>query len=191
LGELPSSGAIGAVRARELLADVASLRRRGRRPSGLWPPFLVFGVVAVLGAPLGLLGGLATGLWWLCVGSVACWLVARYSSQHALQRGFQGPARLLRMLGIATFAVCWLACLWLANAAHLPGGLGWALLVGLGYLGWSRFAHSWPAAAVALAMTAVGSAIALSPAPAWTVQLGVGAVMIAGGLMLRSGPEAT
>ena len=68
--------------------------------------------------------------------------------------------------------------------------MGWALLVGLGSLGWSRFAHSWPAAAVSLAMAAVGSAVALSPAPTWTVQLGVGLVMIAGGLLLRRGPEA-
>jgi hypothetical protein len=190
LGELPSSSAIGAVHARELLADVAGLRRRGRRPPGLWPPFLVFGVVAVLGAPLGLLGGLETGLWWLCVGPVGFWLVSRYSSQQARERGIQGHGRLLQALGITTFVVCWVACLWLANAAHLPGGMGWALLAGLGYLGWSRFAHSWPAAAVALAMAAVGSAVALSPAPTWTVQLGVGLVMITGGLLLRHGPEA-
>jgi hypothetical protein len=190
LGELPSSSAIGAVRARELLADVAGLRRRGRRPSGLWPPFVVFGVVAVLGAPLGLLGGLATGLWWLCAGPAGFWLVARYSSQQARERGIQGHGRLLESLGIATFAVCWVACLWLANSAHLPGGMGWALLVGLGYLGWSRFAHSWPAGAVSLAMAAVGAAVALSPAPTWTVQLSVGLIMIAGGLLLRRGPEA-
>ncbi|MEP7022735.1 MAG: hypothetical protein ABJB47_02765 [Actinomycetota bacterium] len=190
MGELPSSGAIGAVRARELLADVTSLRRRGRRPAGLWPPFVVFGVVAVLGAPLGLLGGAATGLWWLCAGPVGFFLVARYSSQQAHQRGIHGPARLLKMLGIATFAASWLACLWLANAAHLPGGLGWALLIGVSYLAWSGFARSWPAAVVSLCLTAVGCAIALSPAPTWTVQLGVGMVMIVGGLLLRYGPEA-
>jgi hypothetical protein len=190
LGELPSSGAIGAVRARELLADVAGLRRRGRRPTGLWPPFLVFGVVAALGAPLGLLGGTATGLWWLCAGPAGFWLVARYSSQQARERGIQGHARLLKTLGAVTFVVGWLGCLWLANAAHLPVGLGWALLVSLGYLGWSGFARSWPAAAAALAMAAVGCAVSLSPAPRWTVQLGVGVVMIAAGLLLRRGPEA-
>ncbi len=190
MGELPSSSAIGAVRARELLADVTSLRRRSRRPAGLWPPFLVFGVIAVLGAPLGLLGGAATGLWWLGAGPVGFSLVARYSSQQSRDRGMQGHGRLLRSLGIATFVLCWVACLWLANAAHLPGGMGWALLVGLGYLGWSRFAHSWPAAAVSLAMAAVGCAVALSPAPTWTVQLSVGVIMIAGGLLLRRGPES-
>jgi hypothetical protein len=190
LGELPSSSAIGAVRARELLTDVTSLRRRGRRPAGLWPPFAVFGVIAVLGAPLGLLGGAATGLWWLCAGPVGFWAVARYSSQLSRDRGIQGHGRLLSTLGIATFVVCWVACLWLANAAHLPGGMGWALLVGLGYLGWSRFAHSWAAAAISLAMAAVGSTVALSPAPTWTVQLSVGVIMTTGGLLLRHGPES-
>lgn len=190
MGELPSSSAIGAVRARELLADVTGLRRRSRRPAGLWPPFLVFGVVAVLGAPLGLLGGTATGLWWLCAGPIGFWLVARYSTQHARERGIQGHGRLLQSLGIGTFAVCWVACLWLAGAAHLPGGMAWSLLVGLGSLGWSRFAHSWPAAGVSVAIAAVGAAVALSPAPTWTVQLSVGLVMIAGGLLLRRGPES-
>jgi hypothetical protein len=190
LGELPSSGAIGAVRARELLADVAGLRRRSRRPAGLWPPFVVFGVVAVLGAPLGLLGGLATGLWWLCAGPVGFWLVVRCSSQQARERGIQSQARLPKILGVVTFAAGWLGCLWLANAAHLPIGLDWALLGSLGYLGWSGFARSWPAAAAALAMAAVGCAIGLSPAPRWTIQLGVGVVMITGGLLLRRGPEA-
>jgi hypothetical protein len=52
------------------------------------------------------------------------------------------------------------------------------------------FARSGPAAVVAVAVAAAGTALALSPAPAWTVQLGVGAVMITGGLLLRHGPEA-
>lgn len=189
MGEFPSSGTIGSVRARELLADVASLRRRGRRPAGLWPPFLVFGVIAVLGAPLGLLGGAATGLWWLCAGPAGFWLVVRYSSLQSRDRGMQGHGRLLRTLGIATFVLCWFASL-LASAAQLPGGMGWALLVGLGSLGWSRFARSWPAAAASVAMATVGSAVALSPAPTWTVQLSVGLSMIASGLLLRRGPES-
>jgi hypothetical protein len=191
LGELPSSGTIGSVRARELLADVASLRRRGRRPAGLWPPLVVFGVIAVLGAPLGIIGDLANTVWWLCAGPLGFFFVGRYSSQQASRRGFQGPGRLLAMLGIASFAFCFVGCLWLANAADLPDGLGWALLVGLAYLAWSAFARSWQVAVVAVCLAATGAAIALSPAPTWTVQLGVGMVMIAGGLLLRHGPEAT
>jgi hypothetical protein len=190
LGELPSSGTIGSVRARELLADVASLRRRGRRPAGLWPPLVVYGVIAVLGAPLGIIDDLATNLWWIVAGPLGIFFVGRYSSQHASRRGFQGSGRLLTALGITSFALCWLGCLWLANAADLPDGMGWALLVGVAYLAWSAFARSWPAAVVAVCLAATGAAIALSPAPTWTVQLGVGMVMIAGGLLLRRGPEA-
>jgi hypothetical protein len=190
LGELPSSGTIGSVRARELLADVASLRRRGRRPAGLWPPLVVYGVIAVLGAPLGIIDDLATNLWWICVAPLGIFLVARYSSRQASQRGFQGSGRFLTALGIASFASCWLGCLWLANAADLPDGMGWALLVGVGCLAWSAFARSRPAAVIAVCLAATGTAIALSPAPTWTVQLGVGLVMIAGGLLLRCGPEA-
>jgi hypothetical protein len=188
--ELPGSGAIGAIRARQLLGDVASLRRRARRPAGLWPPLVVFGAVAVAGAPLGLLGSLAANLWWLTAGPLAFLVVGRYCSWQAQRRGVVGPARLLRTLGIVSFAAGWLACLLIAAAAHLPGGMAWTLAVAVGYLGWSLFARSRPAAAVAVCLAVVGSVLALSPAPSWTVQLGVGTVMIVGGLVLRQGPEA-
>lgn len=188
--ELPSSGVVGAVRARELLADVAGLRQRARRPAGLWPPLVVFGTVAVAGAPLGALGDLATNVWWLSAAPAAFVVVGRCSSRHARHHGIEGPSRLLWALGTASFAVGWLACLWISGAAHWPDGLGWTFAVAVGYLGWSRFARSGPAAVVAVAVAAAGTALALSPAPAWTVQLGVGAVMITGGLLLRHGPEA-
>jgi hypothetical protein len=190
VGELPSSGMIGAVRARELLDDVAGLRRRVRRPVGLWPPLVVFGTVAVVGAPFGMLGGLATAVWWLTAGPVAFVAVGRLSYRHAHRRGIDGPSRLLWVLGIVSFAAVWLACFWISGAAHLPRGLAWTLAVAVGYLGWSRFARSWPVAAVAVGLGIVGTALALSPAPTWTVQLGVGAVMTAGGLLIRHGPEA-
>jgi hypothetical protein len=64
------------------------------------------------------------------------------------------------------------------------------LLVSVGYLAWSRFARSVPVAAVAVSLAAVGIALTESPAPGWTVELGVGVTMIIGGLMLRHGPEA-
>jgi len=188
--ELPSSGTIGAVRARELLGDVTALRRRARRPVGLWPPLVVFGAVAVVGAPLGALGGLATGLWWLMVAPAAFVLTGRYASRQAHRRGIESPARLLWALGIGSFAAVWLACLWISGAARLPDGLAWTLAVAVGYLGWSRFARSVPAAVIAVTLGMVGTALALSPAPTWTVQLGVGAVMITGGLLLRHGPES-
>jgi hypothetical protein len=190
VGELPSSGMIGAVRARELLDDVASLRRRVRRPVGLWPPLVVFGTVAVVGAPFGMLGGLATAVWWLTAGPVAFAAVGRFSYRHAHRLGIESPSRLLWVLGIVSFAAVWLACFWISSAAHLPRGLAWTLAVAVGYLGWSRFARSWPVAAVAVGLGIVGTALALSPAPTWTVQLGVGAVMTAGGLLIRHGPEA-
>ena len=76
-------------------------------------------------------------------------------------------------------------------AARLPGGLVWTIAVSIGYLAWSRFARSLPVAVIAVALAAVGAALALSPAPAWSVPLGVGAVMITGGLVLRYGPEAS
>jgi hypothetical protein len=63
--------------------------------------------------------------------------------------------------------------------------------VGAGYLAWSWYARSLPGAAVAIALMVAGVALALSPAPGWTVPLGVGTVMIVGGLVLRYGPEAS
>jgi hypothetical protein len=188
--ELPSSGAVGAIRAQELLGEVATLRRRVRRPAGLWPPLVVFGAAAVIGAPLGLLGGLATSLWWLAIAPPGFALVSRYAARQTRQQGIEGPSRLLRTLGIVSFAAVWLACLVLSAAAHLPVRLGWTLAVAIGYLGWSRFARNGPAAVVAVSLAIVGVALALSPAPAWTVQLGVGLTMVTGGLLLRSGPEA-
>jgi hypothetical protein len=190
MGELPSSGAVGAIRAQELLGEVATLRRRVRRPVGLWPPLVVFGTAAVIGAPLGILGGLGTSLWWLVIAPPGFVLVSRYAARQARRQGIEGPSRLLLALGIGSFAAAWLACLALSAAAHLPAGLGWTLAVALGYLGWSSFARSGPAALVAVSLAVVGAALALSPAPVWTVQLGVGLTMVTGGLLLRCGPEA-
>ena len=190
MGELPSSGAVGAVQAKDLLAEVAALRRRVRRPAGLWPPLIVFGVVAVLGAPLGIVGALALNVWWIAAAPVAFAAVGWYASRQGGQLGIHRRHWLLPAAGIASFAAGWFACLWLAAVAGLPGELGWALTVALGYLAWSRFARSLAGSVVAVILAAVGTGLALSPAPGWTVQLGVGVAMIIGGLVLRSGPEA-
>jgi multidrug transporter EmrE-like cation transporter len=191
LGELPSSGAIGAVRARELLTEAASLRQVGRRPATLWPPLVIFGAVAVIDAPLSALGPLAALLWFAVAAPVAFAVVGRCSAVHARRRGVEGSARRMSVMGVASFLIGGLACFALIAATHLPVGLAWAIIMGVGYLAWSRLARSVPAALVAVALTAVGVCLALSPAPAWTVPLGVGTVMIAGGLALRRGPEAS
>lgn len=190
MGELPSSGVVGTVRAQELLTEVADLRRVAQRPAGLWPPLVIFGVVAAIDAPIRALGPLAASLWWIIAAPAAFVAVGKCSARQAHRRGMEGRARWLWVLGIASFAACWLACFEI-GAAHLPGGLGWAIIVGIGYLAWSWYARSPAAAIVAAAVTAVGVALALSPAPGWTVKLGVGATMIIGGLVLRYGPEAS
>jgi hypothetical protein len=191
LGELPSSGVIGAVRARELLTESAGLRRVGRRPAGLWPPLVVFGLVSVVDAPFRALGPLAAALWWIVAAPAAFLAVGRCSAWQAHRRGLEGRARwLLAAVSVASFAAFWLLCFYMA-AEHLPVGLGWAIALGTAYLAWSWYARSLPGAAVAVAVVAVGVALALSPAPGWTVQLGVGTVMITGGLVLRYGPEAS
>ena len=191
MGELPSSGVVGAVRAEELLTEAGRLTP-GRRPvAGLWPPLVIFGAVAVADAPLSALSALAATAWWVIAAPAAFAGVGRCSSWQARRRGVQGPARRLSVLGMASFAAGWLACLGLGVAARLPGGLVWTIAVSIGYLAWSRFARSLPVAVIAVALAAVGAALALSPAPAWSVPLGVGAVMITGGLVLRYGPEAS
>jgi hypothetical protein len=188
--ELPSSGAVGAVQARELLTEAAGLRRVGRRSAALWSPLVVFGLVAVVDAALSELGSLAAALWWLVAAPAAFAAVARCSAWQAHRRGLEGRARWrLTALSAVSFAACWLLCFYMA-AAHLPTGLGWAIIVGAGYLAWSWYARSLPGAAVAVTVAAIGAALALSPAPGWTVQLGAGTVMIVGGLVLRHGPEA-
>jgi hypothetical protein len=190
LGEFPSSGVIGAVQARQMLAQAADLRRVGGRPVGLWPPLLVFGAVTALDAPISVLGQLAASLWFVAAAPVAFTAVGRCSARHAHRRGMEAPGWRLSVLGVASFAACWLICLVLVAGAHLPVGLVWVIAVGAGYLAWSRFARSVPVALVAVALTAVGVGLALSPAPGWTVPLGVGTVMILGGIALRYGPEA-
>jgi hypothetical protein len=189
--ELPSSGAVGAVQARELLTEAADLRRVARRPAGLWPPLVVFGLVAVVDAPLSALGSLAAGLWWLVAAPAAFAAVARCSAWQGHRRGLEGRVRWLVALSMASFAACWLLCFYIVAVEHLPVGLGWAIIVGAGYLAWSWFSRSLAGAAVAVTLAAVGVALALSPAPGWTVQLGVGTVMIMGGLGLRYEPEAS
>jgi hypothetical protein len=188
--ELPTSGTVNAVDARELLHDLAGLRQRGRRPAGLWPPLVVFGVVAVAGTPLAAWRSLAGDLWWVAAAPVGFALVGRFAAGQARGRGYQAPGWPLTTLGIASFGAGWLACLALAIALPLPTGLGWALAVSAGYLAWSWFARSWPAALVAVSLAVVGTALALSTAPSWTVQAGVGLAMLAGGLLLRHGPES-
>jgi hypothetical protein len=191
LRELPSSSAIGAARARELLTEVGDLRQRTRRPTGLWPPLVIFGVVAAAGAPLAILGSVAANLWWLVAAPVAFALIGRLSSRLARQHGIEVRSRRLMILGIASFAAGWLACLWLAAALRLPAGLGWTVAVAVGYLVWARLARSVPVAVVAVSLAVVGIALVASPVPAWTVQFGVGVTMVIGGLVLRSGPEAS
>jgi hypothetical protein len=188
-GGLPTSGVVGPVRASELLADVAAYRQRARRPAGLWPPLVVFGLVAAVGAPFILLGSLAVNLWWLAAAPVGFAVVGVLVSRQGYRRGIERADWLLPVLGVASFAAAF-AGLWLSGALHLPGDLGWVLLVAAGYLGWSRFARSLPGAAVAVSLAAVGTALTLAPVPGWTVQLGVGVTMIIGGLVLRHGPES-
>jgi hypothetical protein len=189
--ELPSSGALGAVRARELLTESAGLRRVGRRSAALWSPLVVFGLIAVVDAPLSALSSLAAALWWFVAAPAAFAAVARCSAWQAHRRGLEGRARWrLTLLSAASFTACWLFCFYLA-AEHLPVGLCWAIIVGAGYLAWSWYARSLPGAAVAIALVVAGVALALSPAPGWTVPLGVGTVMLVGGLVLRYGPEAS
>lgn len=188
--ELPRPDTLNAVRAQQLLAEFATLRRRGRRPAGLWPPLLFFGIVAVAGAPLIALGEVAVNVWWLIAAPVAFAAVGLASARQAHRRGFEGPGWRLAALGAASFAAGWLACLVIARAAHWPAGLGWTVAVAAGYLAWSWFARSRPTAIVAVALGAVGVTLALVTAPVWGVQLGVGTTMVVGGLVLRSGPEA-
>ena len=191
MGELPSSGVVGAVQARELLTQAADLRRVTRRPAGLWPPLVIFGAVTAADAPLSALGPLAASLWWFLAAPAAFAAVAKCSSWQARRRGIEAPSRWLLVAGMAGFAACWFACFWIAAVEHLPIGLGWAIIVGASYLAWSWVSRSLPAAIIAGALAAAGAALALSPTPGWTVQLGVGAVMIIGGLVLRYGPEAS
>lgn len=191
MGELPSSGAVGAARAQELLTEAASLRRVAQRPAALWPPLVIFGVVAAMDAPLSGLGALAATLWWVVAAPAAFAAVGRCSAWQAHRRGMEGRARWLPVLGMTSFAACWLVCFVIAAAAHLPVGLGWAITVGTGYLAWSWLARSPAGAIVAVTVTAVGVALALSSAPAWAVPLGTGTTMIIGGLLLRYGPEAS
>lgn len=188
--ELSASGTLGAAGARELLDDLAALRQRGRRPAGLWPPLVIFGLVAMAGAPLAAYRGLAGDLWWIAAAPVGFALVGRLAASQARRRGYEPPGRPLTTLGMASFGAGWLACLGLAMALRLPGGLSWTLAVTAGYLAWSWFARSWPAALVAVSLAVVGIPLALSPAPYWAVQASVGLAMLAGGLLLRRGPEA-
>lgn len=188
--ELPSSGVVGAVRARELLADVSGIQRRTRRPIGLWPPLVVFGVVAVAGAPLGLAGPLAVNLWWIAAAPAAFSLTGWFFARQARCRGFETRSRRLPALAMVSFGAGWAATFWLSAVVHLRNGLGWALAVAVGYLIWSWLARSIPAALVAVSLAVVGTVLAVSPVPVWTVQLGVGITMIIGGLVLRHGPEA-
>lgn len=189
MGELPSTGVLGSVQARELLADVAVYRQRARRPPALWPPLVVFGVIAAIDAPISLHGSLPANLWWIAAGPVGFVIVSSLMARHGYRRGVQSRPWLLSVLGLVSFLLAF-AGLWLSGVLHLPGPLGWVLLVAVGYLAWSRFARSLPAAAVAVCLAAVGVALTLCPVPGWTVQLGVGVTMILGGLVLRHGPEA-
>jgi len=163
----------------------------GRRPVGLWPPLVVFGAVAVVAAPVSALGPLAVGVWFAIAAPVAFAAVGQCSARQARRRGVEASGLRLSVLGVASFAVGWLVCLALVAVAHLPVGLAWVIAVAAGYLAWSGFARSVPVALVSVALAAVGVGLSLSPAPGWTVQLGVGTVMILGGLALRYGPEAS
>jgi hypothetical protein len=166
------------------------LQRLARRPAGLWPPLAVFGAAAVLGAPLGLLSDTTTNLWWAAVSAPGFLLVARLYRRDGHQRGIERASPRLFILGVASFAAGGLCCFGLAQAINLPDGAGWALTVAGGYLAWSRLARSVPASIVAATILAVGMALAWSSAPTWTVQPGVGLVMLAGAAVLRFGSEA-
>lgn len=189
--ELPNLGPIGAIQAKELLSEVAGLRRAARRPIGLWPPLVIFGAVAVAGAPAAALNSLADGLWWLAAAPLAFVGLTVCGTRQARRRGLEGQRKRMLALGIASFAAGWLLCLGVAAALRLPADLGWTIALAVGYLAWSRFARSLPAAVVAVALAIIGTALVLSSAPSWAVQLGVGAGMIIGGLVLRYGPEAS
>jgi hypothetical protein len=191
MGELPSSGVVGAARARELLTEAADLRRVGRRSAWLWPPLVVFGSVAVLDAPLSALSSLAAALWWVVAAPAGFAAVARCSAWQARRRGLEGRARWLAALSMAGFAVGWFGCLYFVAVEHLPFGLGWAVFVGAGYLACSWYSRSLAGAVVAVTLAVVGVTLVLLRAPGWTLQFGVGTVMIVGGLVLRYGPEAS
>ena len=118
---------------------------------------------------------MAAGLWWACAAPAAFAVVGACSSRLARRRGAESRGLRLPALGVASFAAGWLACAGLAVALRLPGGLTWTIAVAVGYLAWSRFARSLAGATVAVAIGATGTALALSPAPGWTVEFGVAA----------------
>jgi hypothetical protein len=137
LGEFPSSGVIGAVQARGLLAQAAGLRKVGGRPVGLWPPLVIFGAVAVIDAPLSAFGELIAVMWFVAAAPVAFAAVGRCSARQARRRGMEASGLRLSVLGVASFAAGWPVCLALVAIAHMSFGLAWVIAVGAGYLAWS------------------------------------------------------
>jgi hypothetical protein len=184
--ELPSAATMGPVLARELLADVAKLRRQSRRPAGLWPPLVCFGVVVSVAAPL---TGLTALLWWVLASPAAFAAVGAGSGWQSRRRGIQQRSRRLPALGVISFVGGTMVCAGL-TVLWLPLDLAWTVTLAASYLAWSYLARSVPAALVAVGLAGTGVALTLYSAPWWSVQLGVGLVMIAGGLALRFGPEA-
>jgi len=175
---------------RELLREVDRLQRVVQRPIGLWPPLIVFGTAAVLGALLSLFSDPATNLWWALVAAPCVLLTAWCSRRHCRRHGIERPSRRMIVLGIGSFAAGWLCCLCVGAAMNLPDGMGWGLAVGVGYLGWSRLARSGPVALIAIAIITTAATTGGLAAPVWTTELAVGLAMLVGGTALRLGPEA-
>lgn len=169
------------------LEEVAELRGRTRRrvrSSGF--PCIVFGLLTLLSAPVGLRwGGPGTSTYWLVAAPLGILTIALWSDRRERRSGVAGP--------VAPYAV---TALCIVAAALAVGSLGSTalqvagppLVVSLGYIWLARIDHEplLAAVAVGLAGMVVGVVVLRPPDAAVLLAVSYGVVFTATGLLLRA-----
>lgn len=169
------------------LQQVEAVRGRARtQVRSAWFPCVVFGLLTLLSAPVGLRwGGPATGAYWLVAAPLGIGVVARWSARRERRAGLEGPVLPYALTGAA-----------IVVAALVAGALGSAavqvagppLVVSLGHLWLARVDRQPALAVVALGLAGlVLAVVALRPpdAPA-LLAIAYGTVFTATGLVLRA-----
>lgn len=170
-----------------MLDEVERVRERTReRLDPGWVPYLVFGALTMLSAPFTQIGADgAEGIYWLVAAPVGLAITWLFYRRHELQIGLVDRQEYL-LAGIVAAMVLGATLVgWLAPEPFSEAG--WMLPIGAGLLAIGALEWSEVDAGVGLGMLITGVGLqAVDPAQpaAWAAVLG-GAILLAGGLVLR------
>jgi hypothetical protein len=169
--------------ARGTLGTISGIQRSTREAvRASWVPYLVFGALAVLSAPVTQIDdGAANGIYWLVAGPIGLAITWRYYRRHEISIGALDRNEYLNAAICAAMVVGATAVGWLTSDSFSQAG--WVLPIGAGLLAFGALERGVIEMAAGGAMLVfAGALIAIDPGEAVLIAaLGTGAILLVAG----------